>query len=97
IAVRAMTCEQVRSMEKPSQSNPCNNVPHSWGGRLSPPPALGERGHRGLARRAAAAKNAANFFRSSARAGGGQTGYVEGKNLAIAIPTTTEMNRAASR
>ena len=26
-----------------------------------------------------------------------QTGYVEGKNLAIAIPTTTEMNRAASR
>src|SRR5262249_46857228 len=28
---------------------------------------------------------------------GKQTGYVEGKNLAIAIPTTTEMNRAASR
>jgi putative ABC transport system substrate-binding protein len=26
-----------------------------------------------------------------------QTGYVEGKNLAIAIQTTTEMNRAASR
>src|SRR5262245_61088850 len=35
---------------------------------LLPPPALGERGHRGLARRAAAAKNAANFFRSSTRA-----------------------------
>jgi putative ABC transport system substrate-binding protein len=26
-----------------------------------------------------------------------QTGYVEGENLAIAIQTTTEMNRAASR
>jgi putative ABC transport system substrate-binding protein len=26
-----------------------------------------------------------------------QTGYVEGKNLAIAIQNTTEMNRAASR
>src|SRR5262245_53471513 len=52
--------------------------------------------------RPAAAENAANFFRSSTRATGGfqglkQTGYVEGKNLAIAIPTTTEMNRAASR
>jgi len=31
IAMRAMTREHVRSMEKPDQSNPCNNVPHSWG------------------------------------------------------------------
>jgi len=31
IAMRAMTREHVRSMEKPNQSNPCNNVPHSWG------------------------------------------------------------------
>jgi hypothetical protein len=31
IVMRAMIREHVRSMEKPNQSNPCNNVPHSWG------------------------------------------------------------------